>query len=233
MVGVRNERPIDLPKISGRASNKPSDLVEYPQHFYDVYPVYTRYERLEGAKALMAARQKDVDRAYEHIERAFIDEDNGTLNDAKDNSRDQQETHEVIMVRSSSQAGQKNETAYGSPTKVPPPKSAIEALFRGNFAAKIAAERSAAMQLFTTPPTRNRPQHPLSPAVNRETGVGLREFLTKKAQEGSVRKRDCSSITFCDFSPHIITGEFKNKLLGHWTATREKGERIEVYEVDL
>lgn len=64
------------------------------------------------------------------------------------------------------------------------------------------------------------------------SGAGLREFLHEHSQKRLVRKRDCDAITFYDLSMdrnEVVS----NKMLGQWTAEREKGERIEVYELDL
>lgn len=226
--GLRNERPFDLPKVGARTFNKSSGLLEYPQHFYDIFPVYSEKEKLQAAKALMVGRQLDLERVLEHG-------NNGVGDDTQCDKCNTQQAQNTVESRSSSKTRVENKTPAGSPTKVPPPRSAIEALFRDNFAAKIEAERSAAMQArFTTPPSRTRSQHPLSPAVDRVTGAGLREFLIHKTREGLVRKRDCNSITFCDFTQHLSDAWWHNRdLLGHWTANREKGHRIEVYEVDL
>jgi hypothetical protein len=67
--------------------------------------------------------------------------------------------------------------------------------------------------------------------VDKETGKGLREFLLQQGKERGMRKQKCKSIAFHDFTPDIRTGNHRNVLLGHYSA--EKGERVDVYEVDL
>jgi hypothetical protein len=67
--------------------------------------------------------------------------------------------------------------------------------------------------------------------VDKTTGKGLREFMLQKGKECGMRKRECKSITFHDFNPTMATGLPSNVLLGHYGV--EKGERIDVYEVDL
>jgi hypothetical protein len=76
------------------------------------------------------------------------------------------------------------------------------------------------------------PKSPLGMhVVDKETGKGLREFMLQKGKECGMRKRECKSITFHDFTPDMRTGNHKNVLLGHYGV--EKGERVDVYEVDL
>jgi hypothetical protein len=76
------------------------------------------------------------------------------------------------------------------------------------------------------------PKTPLGmQAVDNETGKGLREFLLQKGKECGMRKRQCKNISFHDFTPDMRTGNHKNLLLGHYAA--EKGDRVDVYEVDL
>jgi hypothetical protein len=69
------------------------------------------------------------------------------------------------------------------------------------------------------------------PAVDKKTGKGLREFLLQKGKEFGMRKRECKSISLHDFTPKGPTESFSNVLLGHYGADR--GERVDVYEVDL
>ncbi|KAG0652495.1 hypothetical protein D0Z07_0654 [Hyphodiscus hymeniophilus] len=68
-------------------------------------------------------------------------------------------------------------------------------------------------------------------AVDPKTGKGLREFLLQKGKECGMRKQECSSITFHDFTPDMRTGNHQNVLLGHYGV--ENCERVDVYEVDL
>jgi hypothetical protein len=76
------------------------------------------------------------------------------------------------------------------------------------------------------------PKSPLGmQTVDKETGKGLREFLLQKGKECGMRKRGCKSITFHDFTPDMRTGSHQNVLLGHYGV--EKGERVDVYEVEL
>ncbi|KAF4634751.1 hypothetical protein G7Y89_g3350 [Cudoniella acicularis] len=67
--------------------------------------------------------------------------------------------------------------------------------------------------------------------VDKENGRGLREFLLQKGKECGMRKRECSGISFHDFTPDMKTNSYSNILLGHFAA--EKGMRVDVYEVDL
>jgi hypothetical protein len=81
-------------------------------------------------------------------------------------------------------------------------------------------------------------RNPLSPIfsgaqVDPKTGKGLREWLLTQGKESrSQRKLECRSISFHDFRPELRTGKHGNVLLGHY-AVGEKGERVDVYEVDL
>ena len=68
-------------------------------------------------------------------------------------------------------------------------------------------------------------------AIDKETGKGLREFFLQKGKECGMRKQECKSISFHDFTPDMRTGNHQNVLLGHYGV--EKGERVDVYEVDL
>ena len=71
-------------------------------------------------------------------------------------------------------------------------------------------------------------------AVDKKTGKGLREFLLQKGKECGMRKQECNSITFHDFTPDMRSGYHNNALLGHYGVNAgEKGERIDVYEIDL
>jgi hypothetical protein len=67
--------------------------------------------------------------------------------------------------------------------------------------------------------------------VDKKTGKGLREFMLQKGKECGMRKQECKSITFHDFTPDMRSGQHSNVLLGHYGV--EKGERVDVYEVDL
>ena len=144
-------------------------------------------------------------------------------------NKHQSDERRVNVVAAPSNA-QKLPTPPERGLEIPPPKNAIEALFRDNYRNKIVAER----QCFSSHihPI-SRPRSPLDPIVNKLTGSGLREYMTLKAQEGLIRKRDCSSITFSDFMPNKVHGNSNYHMFGHWTANREKGERIEVYELEL
>lgn len=68
-------------------------------------------------------------------------------------------------------------------------------------------------------------------SIDMKTGKGLREFLLQQGRECGMRKQECKSISFHDFTPDMRTGMHQNVLLGHYTA--EEGERVDVYEVDL
>ncbi|KAE9365776.1 hypothetical protein N431DRAFT_472371 [Stipitochalara longipes BDJ] len=71
-----------------------------------------------------------------------------------------------------------------------------------------------------------------SPSVDPNTGKGLREWLLSKGKEFGMRKRECRSISFHDFTPDMRNNGWSNKLLGHYTA-KSASERVDFYEVDL
>lgn len=50
-----------------------------------------------------------------------------------------------------------------------------------------------------------------------------------------MRKKECRSISFHDFTPDMRNNSWSNKLLGHFTVGegREGRERVDYYEVDL
>jgi hypothetical protein len=82
----------------------------------------------------------------------------------------------------------------------------------------------------------SNPHSPLnSPKVDTETGKGLREWLLSKGKEFGMRKRECRSISFHDFTPDMRNNLWSNKLLGHYSVGegREGRERVGCYEVDL
>lgn len=224
VLGVRNERVFDLPKTNPRGMDKPFEgLYEYPQAVYDVGKVHerTEEEREEQAIALMGT--------------SFVDTRGETLDVSSSASNNKDNDEKAREAIPGTAVGKGNESQNDGHAAFPPPKDKIEALFRSHFAAKIVAERSGAAipKPFNPSSLLNRPRSPLAPTVNKLTGAGLREFLLLKGEQGLVRKRECNSITFCDFTSDLTTGIFQKKMLGHWTALREKGERIEVYEVDL
>jgi hypothetical protein len=68
--------------------------------------------------------------------------------------------------------------------------------------------------------------------VDRKTGRGLRNFLLAKGKECGMRKRECKSISFHDFTPNMRTNAHQNVLLGHF-GSQSASERVDVYEVDL
>jgi hypothetical protein len=63
------------------------------------------------------------------------------------------------------------------------------------------------------------------------TEQGLREFLLQRGKEGGMKKVQCSSVTFHDFTPDLRTHAHQNRVLGHCGA--ERGCRVDYYEVDL
>ena len=71
-----------------------------------------------------------------------------------------------------------------------------------------------------------------SPSVDPNTGKGLREWLLSKGKEYGMRKRECRSISFHDFTPDMRSNGWSNKLLGHYAAN-SAGERVDFYEIDL
>ncbi|PMD35020.1 hypothetical protein L207DRAFT_638481 [Hyaloscypha variabilis F] len=71
-----------------------------------------------------------------------------------------------------------------------------------------------------------------SPYVDPNTGKGLREWLLSKGKEYGMRKRECRSISFHDFTPDMRSNGWSNKLLGHYAAN-SAGERVDFYEIDL
>ncbi|KAH8596883.1 hypothetical protein B0O99DRAFT_739984 [Bisporella sp. PMI_857] len=68
--------------------------------------------------------------------------------------------------------------------------------------------------------------------IDKETGNGLREFLLAKGKEYGMRKLECRSISFHDFTPDLHTMVYRNVLLGHYAVTGVS-DRADVYEVDL
>lgn len=77
------------------------------------------------------------------------------------------------------------------------------------------------------------PLSPLnSPSVDSQTGKGLREWFLSKGKEFGMRKMECRSISFHDFTPDMRNNTWSNKLLGHFTADGAR-ERVDFYEVDL
>jgi hypothetical protein len=110
------------------------------------------------------------------------------------------------------------------------PKNNIERLFRYNMMTRLPPQDDTQQDCKRkSVSSRSRP---LLPEVDRKSGAGLRELLHKHSEKSLVRKRDCVSITFNDLSADRY-GASSNKRLGEWSAEREKGERIEVYELDL
>lgn len=79
----------------------------------------------------------------------------------------------------------------------------------------------------------NLPKTPpkLMHLVDKVTGKGLREYLLHKGKEYGMRKLECQSIAFHDFTPKGATESFSNILLAYYAAG--KSERITVYEVNL
>jgi hypothetical protein len=59
--------------------------------------------------------------------------------------------------------------------------------------------------------------------------------LLSKGKEFGMRKRECRSISFHDFSPDMRNNSWSNKLLGHFAVGEGRGgrERVDYYEVDL
>jgi hypothetical protein len=74
-----------------------------------------------------------------------------------------------------------------------------------------------------------------SPQVDPSTGKGLREWLLSKGKEFGMRKKECKSISFHDFTPDMRNNNWSNKLLGHFAVGEGLGarERVDFYEVDL
>lgn len=75
--------------------------------------------------------------------------------------------------------------------------------------------------------------HSAIPNVDKVTGAGLREFLLSKGRERGQKQRRCASISICDFTPEMRTHGYADKLLGRWEGGLEKGQRVEVHEVEL
>ena len=103
--------------------------------------------------------------------------------------------------------------------------SAARTVARGGFGSPARKDNGVGMVPALRSPTG------VFHSVDKETGKGLREFLLSTGKECGMRKRECKSISFHDFTPKGPTQTFSNVLLGHYSA--EKGERVDVYEVDL
>jgi hypothetical protein len=96
--------------------------------------------------------------------------------------------------------------------------------------------RSLARSPFGFLPNNHNPLSPLSsPQVDPSTGKGLREWLLSKGKEFGMRKKECRSISFHDFTPDMRNNNWSNKLLGHFAVGEglRGGERVDFYEVDL
>ena len=111
------------------------------------------------------------------------------------------------------------------------PRNNVEALIRHNITTRILSGwrppniLKRAKEIHAVETT-------MLPEVDRKSGAGLREFLHTHTDTRLVRKRECYSITFCDFTKE---GDklCSNSILGHWNADRKKSRRIEAYELDL
>ena len=59
--------------------------------------------------------------------------------------------------------------------------------------------------------------------------------MLSKGKEFGMRKKECRSISFHDFTPDMRNNSWSNKLLGHFTVGegKEGRERVDYYEVDL
>lgn len=61
----------------------------------------------------------------------------------------------------------------------------------------------------------------------------LHEILLKAGKEnGTLKRKQCTSISFHDITPDIATGKFSNTLLGHYDG-EGVGQEMEVCEVGL
>jgi hypothetical protein len=98
------------------------------------------------------------------------------------------------------------------------------------------AARTLARNGFSFSPYNLNPLSPLSPlntpSVDLVTGKGLREWLLSKGKEFGMRKKECRSISFHDFTPDMRNNNWSNKLLGHFVSDGAR-ERVDYYEVDL
>jgi hypothetical protein len=134
-----------------------------------------------------------------------------------------------------------NGDSFGGPLGAPPAELSINGNSDGPNGLDTGLGAKAAARGNGTPQRKRRgsgvfarfsPKSPLGSQIDKKMGVGLREFLLSKGKEtGTMRKRECKSITFCDFTPDLRSGDHRNVLLAHYSV--EKGERIDVYEVDL
>jgi hypothetical protein len=99
-----------------------------------------------------------------------------------------------------------------------------------------AAALTLARHGFSCSPYNFNPLSPLSPLntpnVDPQTGKGLREWLLSKGKEFGMRKKECRSISFHDFTPDMRNNNWSNKLLGHFVGEGAR-ERVDFYEVDL
>jgi hypothetical protein len=99
-----------------------------------------------------------------------------------------------------------------------------------------AGARTLVRNGFSPSPYNFNPLSPLSslnaPNVDPQTGKGLREWLLSKGKEFGMRKRECRSISFHDFTPDMRNNSWSNKLLGHFVGEGAR-ERVDFYELDL
>lgn len=218
VLGLRSERPFDLEPRKGN--------VEYAQ---------VKYESGNGPVRSVKGDAK----ALEILGRSFVASPLGFMegielfSSAKEGTKLSRGCLEPASSRVFESHHISDEAAnIVSTSRLPPPANRIEALFRHNIFSQIISERqySIPQTYYNQPPESTASP---DPQVNRHTGAGLRAFLRKQTEFGLVRKRECDSITFCDFTPDMNTDQFNNQMLGHWTAELQKGERIEVYEVEL
>ena len=113
----------------------------------------------------------------------------------------------------------KRPTAY---IPLPSPPSSLDA----GHSARTTARNPSTFHFIN-------PLSPLnSPSVDSQTGKGLREWFLSKGKEFGMRKMECRSISFHDFTPDMRNNTWSNKLLGHFAADGAR-ERVDFYEVDL
>ncbi|KUJ15153.1 uncharacterized protein LY89DRAFT_783358 [Mollisia scopiformis] len=69
--------------------------------------------------------------------------------------------------------------------------------------------------------------------IDKETGEGLRSWLLKVGTgNGSLKKKECKSISFHDITQEMMSGQFSNVLVAHYN-NEKVDQKIEAYELDL
>lgn len=111
---------------------------------------------------------------------------------------------------------------------LPSPTISTSSLDAGHSARTLSRNPSTSTFKFINPLS------PLtSPSINPSTGKGLREWLLSQGKQFGMRKTECRSISFHDFTPDMRNNGWSNKLLGHFAADGSSSSRCDFYQVDL